>query len=383
MKRWDRDRLRAVLLLVLVAGGAYWAGAHFASRPPSSARAQRGGLLLPPPVSGQQLTPEEEVNVRVYQRAAAAVANILTRAIAYDFFFNPVPVEGAGSGFLIDAAGHILTNDHVIAGAASIEVVLGDRSRYRARVVGGDQRNDLALLQIDLGDHPVTPLELGDSDRLQVGQRVLAIGNPFGFQSTLTTGVVSALGRTVQTGPNTFIERAIQTDAPINRGNSGGPLLNTQGQVVGINAAIFSPTGTTAGIGFAIPINTARRVVNDLLRYGRVRRAWLGVVRAEALDPTLAALLGLPVRQGVLVEQVEPGSPAARAGLRGGTQVALVGLQQILLGGDVVVALDEQAVTTPAELELAVSAHRPGDRVVLTLWRGGQRQPLPVVLGER
>ncbi len=383
MKAGGRLWWRGLLAAVLLAAAAFWAGQHFAPAPPAPQTAFSDSSPLPPPAVQTHLTPEEEVNVRVYRRAAASVANILTRTIEYDFFFNPVPVEGAGSGFLIDAAGHVLTNYHVVAGASSIEVVLGDRSHYRARFVGGDQRNDIALLKIEPGGRRLVPLELGDSDALEVGQRVLAIGNPFGFQSTLTTGVVSALGRTVQTGPETFIEKAIQTDAPINRGNSGGPLLNTQGQVVGINAAIFSPTGTAAGIGFAIPINTARRVVNDLLRYGRVRRAWLGIARAEALWPELAEALGLAVSQGLLVEQVEPGSPAARAGLRGGSRVVLIGLQQLLVGGDVLVAVDGQPVAGRTDLELALNAHRPGDRVVLTIVRGRQKLELTATLGER
>ena len=258
------------------------------------------------------LDPTEAENVRIYKQAAPAVASVTTRTMEYDFFFNPVPVEGAGSGFLIDTAGHILTNFHVVQGAQAIEVVFGgeDQTRYKAKMIGADSRNDIALIQIDTTGHKLTPLTLGDSKNLMVGQRVLAIGNPFGFQGTLTTGVVSSLGRTVQTGDNTFIDEAIQTDASINRGNSGGPLLNSHGDVIGVNSAIVSPSETSAGIGFAIPVNTARRVAEDLIANGRVRRATLGA-EGTPLWPGLASALNLPVQQGILIEQVTPGGAAA------------------------------------------------------------------------
>jgi len=216
--------------------------------------------------------------------------------VEYDFFENAVPVEGPGSGFVIDPRGYVLTNNHVIEGAESIEVTLGNRSRYPAKLVGTDPRSDIALVKIDPKGTPLSALPLGDWDNLQVGQKVFAIGNPFGFSSTLTTGVVSALGRTVQTSENTAIDQAIQTDAAINRGNSGGPLLNSRGEVIGINSAIYTPSGTTAGIGFAIPINTAKSVAQDLIKEGRVRHASLGV-STIALWPDLADALGLPVQE--------------------------------------------------------------------------------------
>ena len=222
--------------------------------------------------------------MRIYRQASPAVANIVTRTVEYDFFYNPVPVEGAGSGFVIDTDGHILTNFHVVEGAQTIEVTLGDQTRYKAKLIGADTRNDIALIQIDPKGKKLTPLTLGDSRNLLVGQRVLAIGNPFGFQSTLTTGIVSALGRTVQTSDTTFIDEAIQTDAAINRGNSGGPLLDSHGEVIGINSAIFSPSGTSAGIGFAIPINTGatRRGRIDHTGTRAARDAGHGGARAVA-----------------------------------------------------------------------------------------------------
>ena len=264
----DRSAIRLLAIGLIIGLGAYWLGSRYGKPSPRSVDA----LHLNATPSDNALDAFEAENVRIYRQASPAVANVVTRTVEYDFFFNPVPVEGAGSGFVIDTDGHILTNYHVIQGAQTIEVTLGDRSRFKAKLIGVDTRNDLALVKIDPAGRKLTTLPLGDSRNLLVGQRVLAIGNPFGFQSTLTTGVVSSLGRTVQTGENTFIDEAIQTDAAINRGNSGGPLLNSHGEVIGINSAIYAPTGTTAGIGFAIPVNTARRVAEDLIKTGRVRR---------------------------------------------------------------------------------------------------------------
>jgi S1-C subfamily serine protease len=323
-----------------------------------------------------------EENVRIYKQASPAVANIVTRAVQYDVFYDPVAVEGAGSGFVIDTAGHILTNYHVVEGAQTIEVTLGDQSRFKAKYIGADTRNDIALIQVDPGGHKLTPLPLGDSRNLLVGQRVLAIGNPFGLQSTLTTGVVSSLGRTVQISDNTFIDEAIQTDAAINRGNSGGPLLNTRGEVIGINSAIYTTAGTAAaGIGFAIPINTARRVANDLITQGRVRRATLGV-EGRGIWPGLAAALNIPVEHGILIERVTSGGPAARAGIRGGTRTILAGLQQLTIGGDVLIAIDGKEVTSPADLNLLLNRDSPGDTVALTIVRDGKKMDVRVKLGQ-
>jgi len=320
--------------------------------------------------------------VRIYRQASPAVANILTKATEYDFFMDPVPVEGAGSGFVIDPRGFILTNYHVVAGAQAIEVILGDQSRYPAKFIGADQRNDVALVKIDPKGKQLSALPLGDSSTLQVGQKVLAIGDPFGFQSTLTTGVVSALGRTVQTSQTTFIDQAIQTDASINRGNSGGPLINTHGEVIGINSAIYTPSGTTAGIGFAIPINTAKLIANDLMTEGRVRRAYLGVTTL-AVGGWLAEALDLPVQDGLLVEQTTKGGPAAAAGIHGGDRVAEAGMRRIIIGGDVIVALDGQKVTNQYDVDVLLNRKRPGDIVTLTVYRGAKKVDVPVKLGER
>jgi S1-C subfamily serine protease len=320
--------------------------------------------------------------VRIYRQASPAVANILTKATEYDFFMDPVPVEGAGSGFVIDPRGYILTNFHVVAGAQSIEVVLGDKTRYPAKFIGADQRNDVALIKIDPKDKQLTALTLGDSSTLLVGQKVLAIGDPFGFQTTLTTGVVSALGRTVQTSETTFIDEAIQTDASINRGNSGGPLINTHGEVIGINSAIYTPSGTAAGIGFAIPINTAKLIANDLITEGKVRRAYLGVSTLE-LTGWLAEAIDLPVREGLLVEQTTKNSPAAAAGVRGGDHPVQAGMRRIYIGGDVIVGLDGQKVANQFDMNVILNRKRPGETVTVTLYRGAKKMDIPVKLGER
>lgn len=369
--------IRLLAIGLIIGLGAYWAGSRWGQQVPSVVNA-----LRPPSTPSEAgLDPTEAENVRIYKQAAPAVANIVTRTVEYDFFFNPVPVEGAGSGFLMDNDGHILTNFHVVQGAQTIEVTLGDQSRYKGKLVGSDPNNDIALIQIDLAGRKITPLPLGDSRTLLVGQRVLAIGNPFGFQSTLTTGVVSSLGRTVQTRENTFIDEAIQTDASINQGNSGGPLLNSHGEVIGINSAIYAPTGTTAGIGFAIPINTAKRVANDLITRGRVRHATLGA-EGRVLWPRLAESLNLSTQQGILIESVVPGGPAAQAGIRGGTKLVTDSrMQELRVGGDVLIAIDAKQITSQSDLSLLLNRSQPGDTVTLTIVRDGKKMSLPVKLG--
>ncbi len=328
------------------------------------------------------LNAEEANTVKIYSMAAPAVANIVTRTLEYDVFLEPVAVNGAGSGFVFDPRGYILTNYHVIAGAEAIDVTLGDRSHYTAKVIGSDERNDVALIQINTPRGRQLPyLSMGDSDLLQVGQSVLAIGNPFGFESTLTTGVVSALKRTVQTSPTTFIDGAVQTDAAINQGNSGGPLLNSRGEVIGINSAIYTPSGAAAGIGFAIPINTAKRIAQDLITQGRVRRATLGL-EVRAFGPGLAEALGFPVNQGLLIERVVPNGPAARAGLRGGTRMAIIGMRRVALGGDIIVEADGQPVKDDFDLTLILNRKRPGDVITLVVYRGEEKLTVRATLGE-
>ena len=385
-KRYGSQPSRIVIIVLLLLAGAYWAGARWGPRGPRSVGAIPLGSKPADSASFAQrdaaLTDEESINVRVYRQASPAVANILTKATEYDFFMDPVPVEGAGSGFVIDPKGFILTNNHVIEGAQTIEVVLGDQSRYPAEVVGADPRNDVALIKIKPKNKPLVALPLGDSSTIQVGQKVLAIGNPFGFQSTLTTGVISAVGRTVQTSQTTFIDEAIQTDAAINRGNSGGPLINSRGEVIGINSAIYTPSGTTAGIGFAIPINTAKRIAHDLITDGRVHQAFLGV-ESYAVGGGLAEALDLPVQEGLLVQTVSRGGPAAQAGVHGGDRIAQLGMRRFYVGGDVIVAIDGQKIATQFDVNLVLNKKRPGDSVTVTVFRGGKKLDLPVKLGER
>jgi S1-C subfamily serine protease len=377
------NRARIFLAALVLILGAFWAGARFGPREPSKVEAVPLGSSSLSPVAGRDsgLTEDESINVRIYRQASPAVANILTKATEYDFFMDPVPVEGAGSGFIIDPRGYILTNYHVVEGAQSIEVVLGDQSRHSAKYIGADQRNDVALIKIDPRGKQLATLKLGDSNTIQVGQKVLAIGNPFGFQSTLTTGVVSAVGRTVRTAETTAIEEAIQTDAAINRGNSGGPLIDSHGDVIGINTAIYTPTGTTAGIGFAIPINTAKNIANDLITSGRVHRAFLGV-QTLSIAGGLGEALDLPVQEGLLVEVAAKGGPAAKAGIRGGDRVVLAGMTRLYIGGDVIVAVDGQKVSDQFDINRILNHRRPGDTVNVTVYRGGKKTDIPVTLGE-
>ncbi len=381
-------RGRLILICLILVLGAFWVGARYGPRQADNVEARRSaegsgasGLPAPAQPGNVKLTEEESINVHIYREASPAVANILTKATEYDFFMDPVPVEGAGSGFVIDPRGFILTNYHVVAGAQSIEVILGDKSRYPAKFIGADQRNDVALIKIDPKGKQLASLPLGDSSTLQVGQKVLAIGDPFGFQSTLTTGVISAIGRTVQTSDTTFIDGAIQTDASINRGNSGGPLIDTHGNVIGINSAIYTPSGTTAGIGFAIPINTAKLIANDLMTEGRVRRAYLGV-RTIPVSEWLAEALDLPVQEGLLVEQTPKGSPAAAAGIRGGDRVVQAGMRRMIIGGDVIVGIDGQKVANKFDIDVILNRKRPGDNVTLTIYRGAKKVDITVKLGE-
>jgi len=376
----SRGVLRLLALGLVLVLGAYWAGSRWGQRQPENVGAVPAPVPIPAARPGELLG-DEAIYVKIYSQAAPAVANIVTRTLEYDVFMEPVPVEGAGSGFVIDPRGYILTNYHVVQGAQNISVTLGDRSHYDAKFIGADERNDIALVKIDPKDKKLPALTMGDSDTLQVGQLALAIGNPFGFQSTLTTGVVSALGRTVQTSQTTVIDGAIQTDAAINQGNSGGPLLNSHGEVVGINSAIYTPSGTTAGIGFAIPINTAKQIAQDLISEGHVRRASMGV-EARLLTPAVAEALHLPVSEGLLLERVTPGGPAERAGLRGGDRQAILGMRRILLGGDVITGIDGRPISGQTDLNLALNRKRPGDSVKVEYYRGGQKMQAQVTLND-
>jgi S1-C subfamily serine protease len=300
--------------------------------------------------------------------------------VAFDFFYGLVPQGGQGSGFVIDRDGHVLTNYHVIADAQQVEVTLHNRKKYRATVVGTDRAHDLAIIQIKAPD--LAAMTLGDSKNLQVGQKVYAIGNPFGLAGTLTSGIVSSI-RSVQEPNGVNIDEAIQTDAAINPGNSGGPLLNSHGEVIGINTMIAGNPGVdqSAGIGFAIPINTAKAVLNDLLTLGRVRRPALGVVTLP-ISPEIADDLGVAVGSGLLIVRVTPGGAAEHAGLRGGTERAYLGNMPIMVGGDLIVAVDGQPVQDQRDLAQVMNNHRAGDSVKITVYRGKKKMDVDVTLGE-
>ncbi|MEZ4730896.1 MAG: trypsin-like peptidase domain-containing protein [Caldilineaceae bacterium] len=321
--------------------------------------------------------------IDVYERVAPSVVSITTQVLRRGFFFE-LPEEGAGSGFILDQAGHILTNYHVVEGAREIDVSINDDYVASAAVVGVDPRNDIAVLKVEAPTEILVPVELGTSENLKVGQRAIAIGNPFGqFGRTLTIGVISALDRTLEGSDGRTITGIIQTDAAINRGNSGGPLLDSNGRVIGINTAIFSPTGTSAGVGFAVPVDTVKRLLPDLLTLGRYRHPWLGVRYAYELRASLANALELPINQGLLIVQVYQGSPLAQAGIRGAQQEAVVGNQRVYVGGDVLTAIDGYPVQTLDGMEtLLEDNYTVGDQVTVTFIRDGQQFELTIALAE-
>jgi S1-C subfamily serine protease len=327
---------------------------------------------------GEGLDSEEQNNISVYRKNIPSVVNVTSRAMSFDFFYGMVPQEGQGSGFVIDKDGHILTNYHVIADARQVEVTMHNRKKYKATIVGTDPAHDLAVIQIKAPD--LVPAVLGDSRNLQVGQKVYAIGNPFGLAGTMTRGIVSSI-RPVREPNGATIDDAIQTDAAINPGNSGGPLMNWHGEVIGINTMILSSVGQNSGVGFAIPINTAKAVLNDLMTLGRVRRPALGV-RTIPISAELADEMGLPSDYGLLIVQVISGGSADQAGLRGGTERAYLGNIPIMLGGDLIVAIDGEKVEEEQDLAQIMNNHRAGDSVKVTIFRNKKKMEITVPLGE-
>src|SRR6478672_3225354 len=371
--------LRPIVLAILLAGAFFyfttWKSSplrltNLISRPNKVEITEAAGT--------EPLDSEEQNNILVYRKNIPSVVNITSKAVTFDFFYGLVPQEGQGSGFIIDKEGHILTNYHVIADARQVEVTLHNRKKYRATVVGTDPPHDLAVIQIKAPD--LVPAILGDSRNLQVGQKVYAIGNPFGLAGTMTRGIVSSI-RPVREPNGAMIDEAIQTDAAINPGNSGGPLMNWHGEVIGINTMILSNANQSAGIGFAIPINTAKAVLNDLVTLGRVRRPALGI-RTIPISSELADQMGLAADYGLLIVQVVPGGSAERAGLRGGTERAYLGNIPINIGGDLIVAIDGQKVEDQQDLAQVMNNHRAGDTVRMTVYRGKKKMDVTVTLGE-
>ncbi|HVO37781.1 MAG TPA: trypsin-like peptidase domain-containing protein [Spirochaetia bacterium] len=386
---------QVAVLCGVTAACALLVGAAFASlilppRFPQAARAvmtvQRdsAAAVLPVQFSGSSTRPgallEDELNnIEIYDRANKAVVYITTVTMEYTWFYEAVPQEGTGSGVIIDQDGHVLTNYHVIKGADKISITLADGTEVPGRITGTDPENDLAVVQFDSRGKSLATIPFGNSASLRVGQKVLAIGNPFGLDRTLTRGVVSGLARPLQTEDGFLIRETIQTDAAINPGNSGGPLLNSHGELIGINSAIKSPSGASAGIGFAVPVSTARRVADELIRYGTVRRGWIDIEPVQ-LFPALVNYFRLPVDKGILVNTA--GVVARQAGLRGGDPSRGVsgGRSTYYPGGDIIIAVNSKQVDTYSDYLNALEDTKPGEVVSVKIVRGGQEKTLTVKL---
>lgn len=342
--------------------------------------------ILAADISG--FTQDELQNISVYEKVNKAVVNITTETVGINWFLEPVPQEGgSGSGSIIDTRGYVVTNTHVIADAVKIFISLADGSQYEGTIVGTDKENDIAVLRFDPPkDRELTTIPFGTSVNLKVGQKVLAIGNPFGFQRTLTTGIVSALGRPIRTESNTIIKDMIQTDTAINPGNSGGPLLDTQGRMIGINTMIYSTSGSSAGIGFSIPVNTAKRVVSELIQFGKVRR---GSIDAELvqLNSSIANYARLSTNKGLLVSKIGKGSNAEKAGLKGGVDAVRYGSGRsssiIYLGGDIITSIAGTTIESLTDYYSALESKKPGETVEIMVLRGRQQISLKITLAER
>lgn len=365
---------RQVLLIVLLAVAANTVVSNalieYRTRPTLAASA----VTTPAEITSPTVASDEQNNVEIYRLASPGVVHI-TSTVDVQSFFGAYPQQGTGSGSIIDDKGHILTNYHVVRDANNLDVTLSDKSTYKARLVGADPDNDIAVIQIDAPANKLNVMQLGTSGKLEVGQKVLAIGNPFGLDRTLTTGVISGLNRPLQTEDGRTMENVIQTDASINPGNSGGPLLNKFGQIIGINTAIYSPTGSSVGIGFAVPIDTAKQIIPELIASGKIRRGYLGVTTAP-LTPKIAEQFNVPTKQGVVVVSVQPNSPASQAGLLGVQQD-----QEQL--GDVIVKADGKPVETPDALVKTIGNRKPGDRIALIVLRDGRERQVDVTLADR
>jgi S1-C subfamily serine protease len=331
-----------------------------------------------------QYSDSELENIAIYEKLNSAVVNITTETMAINWFLEPVPQEGgSGSGSIIDRRGYVLTNNHVIQNAHRVFINLADGSQFEGSVVGVDLESDLAVLKFEPPAGMVLQtIFYGDSNDLKVGQKVLAIGNPFALERTLTVGIVSGLGRPIQTGRNRIIRDMIQTDASINPGNSGGPLLDTQGRMIGINTMIYSPSGGSVGIGFAVPVNTAMRVVNEIIQYGKVRRGWIDATVVQ-LFPSLVRYAKLPVDSGLLVSRTRRNGLAEKAGLKQGSEPVQYGRSVIYLGGDIITSINGLKTNTLADFYASLEASKPGDTVRVEIIRGGQTVILQITLADR
>jgi putative serine protease PepD len=374
-------RTRALILAALLVVGFIW----FTSRGNGfmerwfEGRSRSVSWSGPDTALSAGLSADELNNIEIYKRARLATVNITSTVYRRTWFFEVYPSRDIGSGFLIDDQGHILTNSHVLQGGGRVQVTLENHEMYDAKILARDARNDLGLIRIS-PKAKLPQLSLGDSDHIQVGQKVLAIGNPFGLEGTLTTGIVSSIGRDIQDEKGVKLEGMIQTDAAINPGNSGGPLLDSQGNVIGINTAIYGPSGNI-GIGFAMPVNRAKTMVEDYRAGRSFGRPRLGV-SVVFVAGDLAQALELPADGGLLVQEVAPGSAAEAAGIRGARQLVAIGNVQLGVGGDLITAIDGRAVDRQDAITRALTSKRPGDKVELTIFRGGRTLKIPVTLGE-
>ena len=336
-------------------------------------------------VSNTSYTQDESQNINVYNLCNEAVVNINTKITAYDWFLEPyVQDGGSGSGSIIDKRGYILTNVHVIQGATKIYVSLFDGTQYEAEVVGQDLDSDLAVIKFNPPEGmSLKTISFGDSTSLKVGQKVIAIGNPFGLERTMTTGIVSGLGRPIQNSNNRIIRNMVQTDAAINPGNSGGPLLDSSGRMIGINTMIKSSSGSSAGVGFAVPSETAIRVVADLLKYGKVQRGQIDATIVQ-LSRRIAQYAGLDIAEGILISEVVKGGNAEKAGIKGGTQAAYYGSRRdiIYIGGDVITKIDDINITSIADYYSALESKKPGDTVTLVIHRNRKDLTVKLTLSE-
>ena len=326
---------------------------------------------------------DEQLLIDMYARVSPAVVHITSRVIVRNFFYGEVPQEGTGSGFVIDNQGHIITNSHVVENAEKVTVTLSDDTSVEATVVGTDPSTDVAVLKIDVAPDKLRPVELGASANLRVGQRAIAISNPFGFDRTLTTGVISSLGRPLETENGRTIYDVIQTDAAINPGNSGGPLLDSNGRVIGVNSAIYSPSGGSVGVGFAIPIDTVRRVATSIIERGYFPHPSLGII-GLSITADLARLLQLPVERGVLVIEVTPGQAAAQAGIRGGNRQVRIGGYRVPIGGDILTGIDETKIIGMEDVvKYLETKAKVGQTVSLTIVRDGKEQAVQAQVREQ
>jgi len=328
---------------------------------------------------------EERNTISIYESLNEAVVNISTETIGINFFLEPVPMEGGtGSGSIIDNRGYVLTNYHVVEDAYKVFITLYNGITHEGEVVGRDQENDLAIIKFDPEDKDLTTIGFGTSTGLRVGQKVLAIGNPYGYDRTLTVGIVSGLGRPVKTSSGLVIQGMIQTDASINPGNSGGPLLDSQGRMIGINTMIYSPSGGSVGIGFSVPVDTAIRVVPDLITYGEVKRGWININPIQ-LDRNIVRYAELPVTKGLLVSELARDGNADKAGIRGGdtSRPVRYGRDTIYLGGDIIIEIDGFETATIADMFTALEDNLPGEVVDVVVIRKRQKKTLQIELSER